>query len=996
MRPILSTTLVCVCTFTFSVSVWAQPVAGSGVVGGVIRDSYGEGLPDAEVILENEAAGVRRVMQTSLDGVFEAVGLPPAPGYRLRVSHKNYHSWSSEEFETPAGQRVSFDVTLEARDGRAPDGAQAAPVTVNPSPDPVSAVIRAQQLETLPVEKRQWENLLLLAPATTWSRGLTATVIGGQAASNAYFTDGLLTNNTYPTRRSAPAGRLPQDAVQGVQVLVSGSPVEFGHALGGAVNTVTRSGGKQLRGSVYEYFSNRSLAAIPRYAFGNQLFRKRTQTGMELGGAVPKTNLFFFANGEVLDSHGATMNRITNPLIAGDGGRAVDLSNCKATAAQCALAARFVESQMNAMVGRSEHSVSGAGKIDYRRSDRHTVTVAAHANHTRRPLGARLGEVSSDGGLLGSGTTKGDSHYGKIEWLSTPSPSSANEMRWAWFHDRISNSGTKTPGLSTGAVAISVAGVNVGEAQADAGVWRQRRTQFIDHLRFSAGAHTFLLGVDWTRTRDWVGSLAGASGAYFYPSLTAFAQDLSGAGRKNYTLFTQTFGNPVRELRSSEISVYAQDTWKVTRKLQVIGGLRYTKPVLPQPSMENRKYYATRQVNSPNINADPRIGASYLLGSRTVVRASFGMFHAPHSGELMDALFLGNGVYQSRVEVSPAQSGSPLFPAVLPASAIPTGTVNVMYADAKLRSPYTKQTTVAIERDLGRGTLVTASYVGVRGVKLWTAVDMNLAEPNRSATYTITDASGQRTGTFTTAVWTSRVDPSHAHVFEVSNGGSSWYRALTLQLRQRIGKNFSARAAYTWSHAIDDQGGNFVSGSIPWNSYNADHRMDRGSSAFDQRHRAAFDWLWQPKPLKNDSPAARYLVNGWEISSIITLASALPATPRVVVNGQQFANLPMAFPGSLNGSGGWARVPFLPVSHLRADPEYTVNLRLGRPITIRERLTAKLIFEAFNAFNTKYNTGVNTIAYTAANGVLTPVPRLGAGNAAGDARSCQAAIRISF
>lgn len=985
MKPILITTLACVCTF----SLWAQPVAGSGVVSGVVLDSYGEGMPDAEVVLENEAIGVRRLMRTSMDGVFEAAGLPPGPGYRLRVSHKNYHSWDSEEFETLAGQRVSFTVTLEAREGGSSEGVRAEPVRVSRSPDPVSALIDSRQVETLPVEKRQWQNLVLLAPATTWGRPSLTVAMDGQAFSNGYFTDGILTNNTYFTQRSAPAGQLPQDALQGVQVLVSGSPVEFGHALGGSINAVTRSGGKMLHGSFYEYFSNHSLTATNPYALGHDLFRKWNQTGFEIGGAIPKTKLFFFANGEIADGHGWTLNRIMNPLIADPAGQSVALGNCRATAAQCASAARFIESQMNTLVSRSEHADSGVVKLDYRRSERNTLTAAFYVDHSRTPLRARIGEVAPNGGLLGSGTSKEDNHYGKIEWISAPAPNAGNEMRFALFHDRIGSSGSPN-----GAVALSLAGTTLGEAFADPGVLRQRRTQWVDNLRMNAGAHSFLVGFDWTRTRDWIGSLAGGSGAYFYSSLTSLALDLSGGTRKNYSLFTQTFGNPVRNLHSTEFSVYAQDVWKATKRIQVIAGLRYTKPFLPQPTLANTRYYQTGYVNSPNVNADPHIGVAYLLGSRSVVRASFGMFHTPHSGELLDALFLGNGIYQPHVEITPSQSGAPLFPAVL--SAAPSGTVDLMYASAKLRNPYTKQTTLAIDRELGHGASITASYIGVRGVKLWDVVDMNLPDPTKTATYTINDANGQKVGTFTTPVWTARNDPSYAHIFQVLNGGSSWYRALTVQFRQRFGKNLSAHATYTWSHAIDDLGGMLVSGSIPWNSYNADHRADRGSSSFDQRHRAVLDWIWQPKPMKNDSAFSRYLVNGWEISSIVTLASAQPATPVVVVNGQQFSGLPMAFPGALNGSGGWARAPFLPVNHLRADPEYTVNARLARPISIRERFTVKLLFEAFNLFNTAYNTGVNTIAYTATNGVLTPVAGLGAGNASGSPRSCQAALRLTF
>ena len=608
--------------------------------------------------------------------------------------------------------------------------------------------------------------------------------------------------------------------------------------------------------------------------------------------------------------------------------------------------------------------------------------------------------MAADGGLLGGGVSKQDTHFGKFEWMITPGSGGSNELRLGLFHDRISNSAS-TSGLATGKVAISVAGVTLGEPRPDPGILRERRFQLVDNLRGTWGAHRFLVGVDWTRTRDWINRLDNASGAYSYSSLTAFAQDLSGAGQKNYTQFRQTFGNPVRNLAMSEFSFYLQDAWKVRPNLQLTAGVRWGKPFLQQPTERNSAYYNTGYVTSPNINADPRIGVSYAPDKRTVLRASFGMFHASHSGELLDALFLGNGSYQSSILVSPAQTGAPLFPAVLPAASISTGTVNLMYAFPKLRNPYTRQSTATLERYAGAGVTVSASYIGSRGVKLWAAEELNLITLG-TGTYTIADTSGQATGTFTTPIWTGRGDANYAHVFQVNNGGASSYRAFVVQLRKRMQRGFSAQASYTWSRATDDAGGARIAGGVPWNSYNTDHAADQGDSATDQRHRAVFDWLWQPRLVNGNSAVARYLINGWELSSIAILASAQPATELVVVNGQQFSTITMAFLGSLNGSGGWARVPFQPVNGLYSDPEYTLNARLARSIPFSERITGRLVFEAFNLFNTRFDTSVKTIAYTATGGVLTPVSGLGTGNASqgypggSNARHCQVAFRLSF
>jgi hypothetical protein len=95
-------------------------------------------------------------------------------------------------------------------------------------------------------------------------------------------------------------------------------------------------------------------------------------------------------------------------------------------------------------------------------------------------------------------------------------------------------------------------------------------------------------------------------------------------------------------------------------------------------------------------------------------------------------------------------------------------------------------------------------------------------------------------------------------------------------------------------------------------------------------------------------------------------------------------------------------VPFWPVNSLDVDRTYRVDARLSRSLPISERVKAFLMFEGFNVFNTQYNTGVNTSAFSASGGVLKPVVGLDVGNASQgfpdgtNARRCQVALRFTF
>jgi hypothetical protein len=504
-------------------------------------------------------------------------------------------------------------------------------------------------------------------------------------------------------------------------------------------------------------------------------------------------------------------------------------------------------------------------------------------------------------------------------------------------------------------------------------------------------------------TRDSIDELANSSGSYFYPSLTAFAQDLGSLNQKNYTAFTQAFGNSSRAFSTREINVYAQDTWKVFRNLTVTYGVRWEKSLLPKPAESNSIYLQTGVIPSRNLNFAPRASIAYLLDYRTVVRFSYGWYYAPHPGSVLDALFLGNAVYQTNVVVNPTQSGAPVFPNVFSSvSSIPSGTENVLYATSKWRNPYSQQATFAFERRVSRDTALTVNLIHSPGAKLLTASDTNLTAPTKAAIYTIDNASNQAAGTFTTQVWTAKNTGSYAHVYEVGNGGSSWYDAVAVQVRKQMLRTLSVQASYTWSHAIDDVSGPPVVAGVPLNTSDTYYTDDKGNSPTDQRHRAAINWLWQPKVVKSNAPAARFLLNGWELSAIATLASPRGATPVVLVSGQQISGITMLYTNSLNGSGGWNRAPYQKMNGLYTDPQYNVNARVTRTLPFSERVKGMLMFEAFNVFNSHYITGVNTVFYTAAAGVLKPATGVGAGNASdgfpggASARRCQVAFRLEF
>ena len=997
---------------------FAQGVAGLGAVSGTVRDASGAVVPGASVVVSNESKGIRRTMQTTDAGAFAAPALVPAEGYSITVAKAGFANWEAKDFQVQVGQTVDFRITLEVSASTTKVDVTGEAPLVEDAKSGVTQVVTQQQIDELPINGRRADTFVLLTPAVTPDGSFGLVSFRGISSGNSFLTDGNDTTNSFYNEnagRTRISTQISQDAVQEFQVLSDGFSAEFGRAIGGVINTVTRSGTNDYHGTGYEFFRNRTLNAPDRYAAGFNAPEWRHQAGGTLGGPIKKDKVFFFSNFELVKRNFPGLNRIINPVFTTTGGQIIP-STCTASADQCAAAIAFVQKQMEVLVPRTVSSYMGFAKLDWRPTERNAFSFDANVMHWRSPYGIQTQAVLTSGNMLGgNGNSTVETRYGKGSWTSIVSANAVNELRFGWFKDRLSDPGSSDIWPSTGALVISLNGSAVGAAAAYPRTFpSEQRFQLVDNYSWTHGAHAFKFGMDWQTTEDYMNQLYNGAGTYNFSNLTNFAKDFSGntTGSKDYSSFSQQFGNPIQDLRTSDINFYVQDTWKPAPRLTLNYGLRYEKSFLPQPTVVDPNYPATGIIPAYNKDFAPRISLSYSLSDRTVIRAGVGLFYARYLGNGLDTLFLGNGRYQTSISVNPTQTGSPVFPNIVPnAASVPAGTANLTFADQNhFRNPYTEQGTIAIEHQLAHDMAFTASYIWSRGVQLWTSRDINLGSPTATGTYIIDDTSGNQVGTFTTPLWvaSSKVDTRYSHIYEVDNGGQSWYNGLALQLRKRMSHGLTAGFSYTWSHAIDDANQNGASGTIGWTQSNlaaGNYPLDKGSSPLDQRHRAVVNFLWAPTFTTSTSAAARYLANGWELSAITTLASAEPVSATVgsvsTSNNGVFPGVQLAF-STMNGTGGWNRVPFWPVSSLDVDRIYRVDARLTRNLPISERVKGSLMFEAFNAFNTQYNTGVNQQAFTVSGNVLKPVAGLGVGNASQgfpdgtNARRCQVALRFVF
>jgi hypothetical protein len=983
-------------------SAHAQSGIGSGGVTGTIRDSYGDGLPDTTVAIHNRALGIDRTVTTSDDGVFDFPSLPPGPAYTLSTSRKGFSGWQSTLFEVMLGQTVSFQITMQSAGAAAHIAVGQGKTPVIESASALGVLLTAHTVEILPTSAHQVDPLVALSPAVSVDPFSGAPVFRSEFFPYTFFTDGNdSTNHFYYFPRPQTNIPLPQDAIGALEVISAAAPAEFGHSMGGVLNAVTKSGTQQFHGGAFGYLDNRHWNSQDRYANGFQLNDAGHNVGANLGGAVGK-NLFFFFNAESDRASAQGLNRVTSPVLSA--------SYCRATAAQCATAANLLKAQDSVAVPWSRKGLNGVARVDYRPNELHNFSFEANGFHQYAPNGANIAAIAPNGGLLGTnGTYSAETRYAKAGWTAKVADNAVNDLRFSWFHDRFSAYSNPSLLPSTGTTVLNVAGVALGVNPAYPSVLSTQRYELVEDFTVTVGTHTLKFGGDASRNRDALWEWDNRYGAYTYNTLTAFAQDLSGntTSARNYATYTQTFGNQGTNLHTTALAAYVQDTWKVLPGFNVVMGLRWDKLKLPQPNVYNSSYYQTETIHSPSMNFGPRIGLAYALGERTVIRAGFGMYTQPFSGQLLNTLWADNGYYTS-ITVNPNQTSAPVFPKIFTAiKNIPSASTDVIFAGGKLRDPYNEQIHVSVERRLAGGMVLTATYLDTRAFKLWTASDISLPTASATKTYYIYDVKGKVTGTYSTLIWPYKTNYSGSHEYEVDNSGASQYHALAVQLQKRFARSLNFGVSYTWSHAFDDVSGAKVLGFLPTSTAPNDFAADRGPSAFDQRHRAVANLTWEPR-FQANNPALRLLINGWNISTVATLASSMGVTPLVIVDGQQWittsksTSVTMAYDNTLNGSGGWSRVPFAEVNSLPLGAQYVVDARLSRSIPFTERVKATFSFDAFNALNMQYNTSVNAFAYVVNGGAIRAVdvagtPNASWGNAYGtNARHCQAAFRITF
>ena len=293
-------------------AVSATPVRAqlsTASVNGTVRDSSGSTIPDATVVLRNVNTAVERTTASNTAGNFYVLNIPPGK-YTLTASKTGFATSELAPFDLVVNQTATVDFTLKVGAVQEVVTVSGEAVGVQASTAELGTVINTQSIVDLPLNGRNFTQLLTLTPGVSninvaqttgiepVGQFVQPSVNGQRNRSNFYSMDGINNQNGVWTTYAVPP---IVDAIQEFKVQTHNDLAEYGGALGGIVNLVTKSGTNQLHGSLWEFMRNDALDARNPFRTSVTPF-KQHMYGASVGGPVvlPKiyngrNRTFFFA-----------------------------------------------------------------------------------------------------------------------------------------------------------------------------------------------------------------------------------------------------------------------------------------------------------------------------------------------------------------------------------------------------------------------------------------------------------------------------------------------------------------------------------------------------------------------------------------------------------------------------------------------------------------------------------------------------------------------------
>jgi hypothetical protein len=1026
-----------------------------GSVIGSVRDPSGLAMPNAAVEIRSTATNVARQTTTSALGEFDFVNLQPSR-YSLAVTQKGFKE-EMQTFELAVGQRLELNIAMEIGTESQSVNVDANAVMIETASSDLSNLRTNQQVVDLPLNSRNFTQLVQLAPGTNNTGNSTNATNGGYTAGRG--TSGFVSNGN-PTdigvylfdgiqSVDADANVLifypPVDSIQEFKVQSSAAPAAYG---GGPtiINVTFRSGTNGYHGALYEFVRNSDFDAknyfdsktLPIPAF------HLNQFGANVGGPViiphifnGRDKLFFFADyeGKRGSQPQTYISTVPTPAFrTGDFSALLPKTVLHIPGTSTPLPGNqvtVIDPTSAKLVGiYPMPNIAGAGivnnylyngslinnidqgdlRIDYRISNssifgRFSREDPATTNPGYLPAPAIGGGPGYPGLTLAPGT------QALIGYGVAISATKYYEFRigYSRLMEAIIDADTSfgslaqklgipnaNPGGAPGLTNIGISGTaGLGDGNGSLSkannIWESAQA-----FTWVKGGHELKFGLSIMHSDFAFLTPPHPNGTYsFNGQYTGYGLSdfLYGVPATSQIDVTQYF-----DMRRWRIPFYIQDNWRLTSRLTLNLGLRddvvtpwkerYNRLAVFDPSnggnlvpLGTPGFPKDTVTDGHMLNLAPRAGFAYSLGSKTAIRAGFGIFYAyetynsnpmaknaPFNGSLAVSNSSGVVGYAAALPVSAG------FPANLPVLFPAAGTAFQVF-QRSYPNPSANEWNFNVQRQVSAHDTLSVGYVGQNGTHILVNPNINQAVPGPGA------------------VATRRPYPNLADGTMNCTCASSSYNSLQLAFIHRTTLGLDFQGVYTYAHSIDNSSGNTNGTAI---QISTDLRLYRGNSDFDDRHHLALSWSYElpfgrgKRFVGSAHGWQEALIGGWRVNSIDTFRTGAPFTPVMstsLLNAGSVSQRPNRIgPGTLANptiSAWFNTADFVsPGTYVYGNSGRNIlfgpgtkefDLSVFKDIRLSERAQRRLEFraEAFNVFNTPQFNNPNVSIGNAAAGTIT-------------------------
>lgn len=1017
---------------------------GTASIRGLVTDSSGAAVPGAKVTVTNIQTGIVTSVETDGYGRY-AVQTLPIGEYGLQVQTKGFKTEQRNNIDLQVGDQRELNVTLVVGETTQSVSIQAEAVQVNTTMATVTGLVDQTQMRALPLNGRNFEQLIMLAPgvqrvtngdhSSFFGNADEYSFAGVRPVGQALEIDGQDVEDFWDRGGgSAVTGTsLGVDSIAEFQTFSSTAGAQFGGS-GGGINAATKAGTNTWHGSAYEFFRDSYMDARNYFdpPSGPPPFR-RNQYGGTIGGAIKKDRSFFFVNFEGLQQHlgetvistlpdAAAIAEVTNPFV---------LAALKAQPLPNGVDNGNGTGQ-NTDVGQqtaSENYVVGRWDYMFTQKDSLFVRYILDRANLHEPFASNsLGQYPQT-----------NSQHNQFIVLSEQKKITANLMNQAQFNysriPQIGNITARIPafncnpenGYDCGLIVPGISTMGIITNGAPIYFYVQNKFEPKDQIFWVKGGHAFAIGAGLERQQTESNTPVQPAGNYFFNSYGY--NPTGGPPLPNSFLSGQPSqfigalpgqADSRRDFRETDATGYIQDDWKIRSNVTLNLGLRYE--FASNPIEVHNKIFAfipsdPNFVNVPRVfqsnpalhNFDPRLGIAWapFKDDRTAVRTGFGIFHDVYQVRSYGVGYNFLPPFNQFTVFFPAYTVPVVFQSTNPNTPAPLPAVHDALAYQICCTPYVIQYNLTVQHQLPAGVVLTAGYVGNQGDHLLAMEELN--PPISSGTPQVPQFAQLVNGVLIT---NPRPNANFGSMGEIVPDGHSSYNALQLTANKAATHGLQAQANFTYSRCLDDSSGAYAIDTaayvVPPFPYPISR--NRGNCGFNRNKLFTLNFVYA-LPWHGNR-----LYQGWAISNILTLDSGDPFTifdefDSAGLQGQNSADLPniaagrtpanitehnpnqwfdptaftLPTPGTIGNEG---RNQFFGPT-LRQD-----DIALMRNFTF-EKYTLQFRFEAFNVFNHPNFSDPNSGVFTDGAGDLDPTSGLITSTVT-TSRQLQLAVRFIF